>query len=411
MDLTNLEPTKKGMDGTIFYEKHHRFRNKSGKFVPSVTKHLCHLGFINYSGIDEYYRDRGTRVHKIVEMDQLGRLNPETILDDEKGYYEAFKSWKAEWQDALEFAGSEVILSNNLFGGIIDSLYKYKGTDDVVIVDWKTSKSLPGWVKYQLEGYATLLNGIGVYPKERRIVQLKNDGTYTETVYGNEHAETWRKLVLVARQFRPVEQKKFLAHLICMSPLSLDGDYVGTAIKQIDEFKKSEKLVESAKEIVKAKIEKRTGIGEDKSGKTLHVVYQPPKYGWKVNMGAFWGRIESELDDATIRVLRKYWSESREYVQTRAGYHEFKVLDTTGENIDFTHHVNSTRTAEEIADYIRLYHADEHICRYMAMCFGKMWTRHHVNKYGGDVRKLIIGAVNDCRKILSNKELGGYYAS
>lgn len=132
-----------------------------GVRYPSVTQILSGLGLTpDYSGLDTFYRDRGTAVHACIRM----HLDGDEIdwdfegADEVKPRFEKFLWVKEEYQL------HEILYEEPMYS----KLYGYAGTPDLVAWsgklkaltgwDWKGNSCEPGHA-LQFEAYAELING------------------------------------------------------------------------------------------------------------------------------------------------------------------------------------------------------------------------------------------------------------
>ncbi len=144
----------------------------NGAKVPGVTGVLHNEGFIDSAWFTEYGRDRGTKVHKAIQLYDADELDEESLDPVLRPYLEAWRRFKEEAHVTIE--ASEVRLASETYGfaGTIDKVARIGSTP--AICDLKTGP-VSGWVGLQLAAYHILLNE----PARRRYaVQLNNDGSY-----------------------------------------------------------------------------------------------------------------------------------------------------------------------------------------------------------------------------------------
>ncbi len=101
----------------------HRYM-RNGVIVPGVTEILQSVGIIDTTWFTEESAWRGSVIHKCCELDDLGDLDEASVVEEAKGYLEAWRLFKRE----MKFL-------------------------DGAVVDLKTGQILP-WVKYQLAAYS-----------------------------------------------------------------------------------------------------------------------------------------------------------------------------------------------------------------------------------------------------------------
>lgn len=80
--------------GLVFDEKEHKYYFQ-GNLVPSVTQILSDVGlWPDYSQVDPFYADRGSKVHKAVELWEMHRLNMKTLDSRIEPYLNSYILWK-----------------------------------------------------------------------------------------------------------------------------------------------------------------------------------------------------------------------------------------------------------------------------------------------------------------------------
>jgi hypothetical protein len=144
----------------------------AGKRLPSVTGILRDEQFIDATWFTEYGRDRGTKVHRAIELYDAGDLDEETLDPVLWPYVTAWQRFKDEANVTIE--ASEVRLVSEVYGfaGTIDKVATIGSIK--AILDIKTGQVQP-WTAIQLAFYHILLNEPA---RKRYAVQLNNDGSY-----------------------------------------------------------------------------------------------------------------------------------------------------------------------------------------------------------------------------------------
>ena len=399
----------RGTDGTTLHADKHKYFDKNGNPKASVSKYIRYLGLADYRDIDPYFADRGSRIHKLIEMEQRNKLNREMIEKDEEMYFKAFENW---WEEkkaiGWKFLEAEIVLSNRYYGGCIDALYlNEKG--EHILVDWKTSTKLVKWMKLQLEAYAMLLGKVGIVPKERRVVQLKKDGTFEEQIIGKEFELIWKQLLHIAHQKRPVSQKMHLARFALNNVYACDIKYAEITKDLIEIAKKTEEDMKKAKELIVTSLgdDNRAGICELSGGKIMRIERIGQSTKETVNLVEFFNKVNENFDKDTIKLIRKFWAQSKEY-KTTAGYHKFYVEDIQADAINIDYHIRSKRTPDEVADYLMTYYDKGNIFAYLKDQFGPEWTRRNFANLDNDLHKLIAHCIKDSRAILDLKNVEYY---
>lgn len=156
---------------TFDSEKHQYFWNK--KRVPGVSEILKSLGLSrSYDAVDTFYRDRGTAVHKSIELYIKGTLDEESLDPVIVPYFNQAK----EWIDNVPLLGKRVeVMEYELDGG-------YAGTIDLIandtIYDWKCSKSPDPVSELQGSLYKRLM-----HKNKFVVIQLTGEGPAIEIPY------------------------------------------------------------------------------------------------------------------------------------------------------------------------------------------------------------------------------------
>lgn len=132
-----------------------------GKQLPSVTEVLRSVGIIDTAWCDQWSRDKGSKLHRALELYDADGLDEE-MLDPELAPY--LVQWKAFLAASrAKITGVEQVIANALHGyaGMLDRRLLLYGSQDAVL-DIKTNTA-PAWVGLQLAAYAACLG-----PKVRR---------------------------------------------------------------------------------------------------------------------------------------------------------------------------------------------------------------------------------------------------
>jgi hypothetical protein len=160
----------------------HRYTDHAGVPFPSVTTILAHAKIVDFSVVREEIRERslkrGTSVHWITELSDLGALKPRSAPKALRGYLKAWRSWR-------ENSGFVPMLIEKPF----ISPFGYAGTPDRfgsfqngtwAVVDIKSGEGdVADYVKYQLAAYSKWYSVTEGKSNIRRIaVKVHADGTY-----------------------------------------------------------------------------------------------------------------------------------------------------------------------------------------------------------------------------------------
>ena len=173
-----------------FHEEGHRYVDKGGRQVLSVTQVLESAGLIDYSGAPQEALDAksevGSAVHSAVHVlstPSEGELDWDTVDTRCTPYILGFEKFvndtgwicqQAEYQNCVRLLQGDV-------GFKIDQIGLIGGMS--AVMEWKcTAQPEKSWA-IQTSGYEACLKAIGFKPEgtpafKRLAVQLKPDGTY-----------------------------------------------------------------------------------------------------------------------------------------------------------------------------------------------------------------------------------------
>lgn len=140
-----------------FDQASHSYR-VGGAPVPSVTTIL--RGALQFAGVPEDVMtaalQRGTAVHKAVELDSLGTLDEDTVDPRVAPYLKRWREFVAA--TGYRSLAAELPCASARFGyaGTLDQLGEFRGrADRTVLLDVKTSVALPPSVGPQTAAYAS----------------------------------------------------------------------------------------------------------------------------------------------------------------------------------------------------------------------------------------------------------------
>ena len=158
----------------FFPDSHLYFRD--GKYLPSVSRILVDLGFVDTTFFTEEGRNRGSAVHIMVKHHAMGGGCME-MTDELTPYFEAYKKFENEMNWRPEVV--ETPMANESFAGTPDAIGLMN--DCPAVVDWKTGVTLSPANPIQLAFYEILWGK----PLKRFILQLLPTGNYRLTEYNN----------------------------------------------------------------------------------------------------------------------------------------------------------------------------------------------------------------------------------
>ena len=175
--------------GITFDEATHAY-TVGGKPFASVTQVIAAAGLYGDAAkyFDDYSRDRGRLVHRIIELHVQGDLDPATVDPALAGYFAAYLAFEKDtdfypgylehvlYSDVLRVAGRVDMIGPN-----------WKG-EGCCIIDLKTSATPSPATGVQLAGYEELYGADpeGVKPK-RLALHLGKDGKYRLHKYEDRH--------------------------------------------------------------------------------------------------------------------------------------------------------------------------------------------------------------------------------
>ncbi|MGH9933171.1 MAG: hypothetical protein ACREA9_28640, partial [Pyrinomonadaceae bacterium] len=157
-----------------------------GAAVPNVTRIIAPL--IDFNGIPrdrlERKRQLGASLHKAIEYDVRAGVDLSTVPEPVIPYFLA-------WQVFIKHTEFQALLcehpvASKIFGfaGTLDLVGKFK-SNELAMLDPKTTFLMHPAVGVQLAGYAIAGNEMGLFPKniKRYGLQLKADGSYNLVPY------------------------------------------------------------------------------------------------------------------------------------------------------------------------------------------------------------------------------------
>ena len=164
----------------LFNEANHVYTLKSQNIIlPSVTQIMEPLTSSVYKDIPSNIvfkkADVGSDVHHATEL--LDRYNVEDIKEDLKGYLEAYKRFKKDYQPQMIFIELMHYHTRLYYAGTIDRLALID--NKFVLFDIKTTEPihLP-LVAVQTSAYEHIFTNEKIQVDERAALLLRRDGTY-----------------------------------------------------------------------------------------------------------------------------------------------------------------------------------------------------------------------------------------
>jgi len=163
------------MEGLSFSPDDHSYKLE-GAPVISVTQALVGGGLVDTSWFTEWARDRGSAVHRAIQLYEADDLDESTIDEHVRPFFNGYLKFRAEYNWQPERSELHVWSKRHQYAGTLDSQGKSNGVK--TILDYKTGQ-LTKPVGIQLTGYAlayaesyhsVITNLLGV--------RLVGDGTY-----------------------------------------------------------------------------------------------------------------------------------------------------------------------------------------------------------------------------------------
>lgn len=163
-----------------FDEESHRYTLDETPVI-SVTQALVGGGLVDTKWFTEWARDRGSAVHRAIQLFEADDLDESTIDENVRPFFDAYLKFKAEYRwEPLE-SELHVWSARHQYAGTADCVGRTHGTK--AIVDYKTGQLTPA-VGIQLTGYA-LAHAECRHSVITKLlgVRLVGDGTYRIQTY------------------------------------------------------------------------------------------------------------------------------------------------------------------------------------------------------------------------------------
>ncbi len=169
--------------------------------IPSVTQILSELKLTkDYTGVDPFYRDRGTAVHKCIELHLKGTLDENSIDPVCLPYFNAFREFLRDCRDRRFDSEVPLFSKSSGFAGTVD-LIAYDDDASITLYDVKCTESVDRSAELQLCAYQLLVEQN--YKKKIRAkfpLQLRGDGSF-EIIdkYTNTNPAIWDSVMTIWR--------------------------------------------------------------------------------------------------------------------------------------------------------------------------------------------------------------------
>lgn len=154
--------------------------------VPEVSDILEGSGlFVSFDGIDPFYAERGSAVHKAIALDTIGNLDESSLDPAIEGFFLAYRAFCEDTGTAPQDDGilfEQPLLAPDLtFGGVVDRVQPLMPTHYRVI-DWKAGSIDSDRYRAQMGAYEELLRHCFRHEPaaefELWLVQLRADSSY-----------------------------------------------------------------------------------------------------------------------------------------------------------------------------------------------------------------------------------------
>ena len=150
--------------------------------IPGVSKILQKLGLVkSYEGVDPFYAQRGSAVHKCIELDLAGTLDEESVAEELKPFLAAWRKFVKE--TGFKTLGCEQVVYSPTER--FCTTYDHLGllNNQLTVIDTKCTKSHDKGADYQVCGQAYALMDNGQVVQGQGILELHDDGTYDYYAY------------------------------------------------------------------------------------------------------------------------------------------------------------------------------------------------------------------------------------
>jgi hypothetical protein len=171
------------MTKVTFDSDNHRYF-LDGLPAVSVTQALEAGGLVDTKWFTQYAAERGSAVHKAIELLEDDDLDMDSVDDAVAPFLESYKKFKAEFRWQSEHSELKVWSLTHHVAGTVDQVGLANGLR--CIIDFKTGALSPA-VGVQLTGYQLLAaQSRGIKAQRLIAVQLVGDGTYRLKEYKSE---------------------------------------------------------------------------------------------------------------------------------------------------------------------------------------------------------------------------------
>lgn len=183
-DPVLVQATRDNVTATFDPETHRYYLD--GRRVVGITEALALSGIKpppdpstrTHAANVEYACQRGTAVHKMCELDDLGKCDSYDFDANLLPYLDAWRSFKRDYGFAPDFTERFLVHEVFCFGGIPDSAGPCDKTGGYTVVERKV-RELDDADELQVAGQSILLKDVAGKPVAHGLlVRLKEDGKY-----------------------------------------------------------------------------------------------------------------------------------------------------------------------------------------------------------------------------------------
>lgn len=162
--------------GFAFDAAEHRY-TLDGRGLRGVTSAIRAAGHCGdaVSFYTEAARERGTAVHRMLQLEQDGELDETTVDERIAGYLSAWRAWKNAVRYLPLLTEQAIYCAEPEYAGTLDSAGILNGA--LVVVDIKTG-SYPAWARLQLTAYMHAMQAARLPIVRGLGLCLKGDGTF-----------------------------------------------------------------------------------------------------------------------------------------------------------------------------------------------------------------------------------------
>lgn len=159
------------LDQRVAFDRATHTYTAGGRRLLSVTEVLREAGLVDVQWFTQESRDRGSYVHRAIELDESDDLDDARLDLGTQGYITAWRRFKMD--SGARVISNEYICYDEMRGyaGMTDFLLEIN--DRLGVADLKTGGALPSHA-IQIAAYARCVEGV----QDRWILHVKPDGRY-----------------------------------------------------------------------------------------------------------------------------------------------------------------------------------------------------------------------------------------